>query len=259
MCLLVVVSRLIPGWPLVVAANRDERYERPSAGVASLRPRPPRTIGGRDLRAGGTWLAVNEHGVVAGLTNRPAPQGLPAGKRSRGEIPLALTEASSARTAVADFAAASPPGEFNPCWVLVGDRNALYYIDLTQPQRVEPRELGPGIHVLENKPFGEPSAKVQRVAAMLDGLGALGVDEVVERLRQVLRDHTLTLTGVEGDAEAQRLVQVSSCCVHTEDYGTRSAMLIRTPSSPAEPPQVWAADGPSCEHALNETSFAPQP
>ena len=50
----------------------------------------PRILGGRDEKAGGTWLAVNEHGVVAGLTNRPAPDGADPARRSRGEIPLAL-------------------------------------------------------------------------------------------------------------------------------------------------------------------------
>ena len=51
--------------------------------------------GGRDLMAGGTWLAVNDHGVVAGLTNKPAEEGRDPSKRSRGEIPLALTSTPS--------------------------------------------------------------------------------------------------------------------------------------------------------------------
>ena len=70
MCLLVVVSRMVPEWPLIVAANRDEQYARPADPVTVLRERP-RTLGGRDRLAGGTWLALNEHGVVAGLTNQP--------------------------------------------------------------------------------------------------------------------------------------------------------------------------------------------
>ena len=255
MCLLVVVSRVIPGWPLVVAANRDERLERPTAAVGSLRSGPPRTMGGRDLLAGGTWLAVNEHGVVAGLTNRPAPQGLPPGRRSRGEIPLALSAASSAGAAVGRFVDASQAGEFNPCWVLVGDRNALFYLDLTQDQQTDPVALGPGLHVLENKPLGDPSAKVERVAGLLDGLDNCPGDEVTARLRRVLGDHALTVAGVDGDEEAQRLAQVSACCVHTEDYGTRSAMIIRAPAATAAPPQVWAADGPSCENPLLAKSF----
>ena len=70
MCLLVVLSRVIPGAPLVVAANRDEWLDRPSLAMTSL-SEAPRIRGGRDQRAGGTWLATSESGLVAGLTNAP--------------------------------------------------------------------------------------------------------------------------------------------------------------------------------------------
>ena len=76
-----------PGFPLVVAANRDERLDRPAHSLCVLREHAPRILGGRDDLAGGTWLAVNEHGVVAGLTNRPSPGGRDPTKRSRGELP----------------------------------------------------------------------------------------------------------------------------------------------------------------------------
>ena len=121
MCLLVVVSRMVPEWPLIVAANRDEQYARPADPVTVLRERP-RTLGGRDRLAGGTWLALNEHGVVAGLTNQPM-QRSPSG-RSRGAIPLRLTECADAGHAVAAFTASAGPAEFNPCWAVAGDRAA---------------------------------------------------------------------------------------------------------------------------------------
>ena len=70
MCLLVVLSRVIPGAPLVVAANRDEWLDRPALAMTSL-SEAPRIRGGRDQRAGGTWLATSESGLVAGLTNAP--------------------------------------------------------------------------------------------------------------------------------------------------------------------------------------------
>src|SRR6202051_1248519 len=104
MCLLVVVSRLDPGAPLVVGANRDEQLVRPAVAMTVLRDAHPRIVGGRDEEAGGTWLAVNEHGVVAGLTNRPSPDGRDLSKRSRGELPIALAEHRDAASAVQDFA-----------------------------------------------------------------------------------------------------------------------------------------------------------
>ena len=87
MCLLIALSGVVPGAPLIVAANRDEFYRRPAVTMTTLRDADPRVLGGRDELAGGTWLAVNEHGVVAGLTNQPAPGGRDLTKRSRGELP----------------------------------------------------------------------------------------------------------------------------------------------------------------------------
>ena len=89
-CLLVFVWQVETSHPLVVAANRDERLDRPALPFGVLQRGHPRMLGGRDELAGGTWLAVNEHGVVAGLTNRPAPEGRDPTKRSRGGLPLVV-------------------------------------------------------------------------------------------------------------------------------------------------------------------------
>src|SRR5262245_12365665 len=66
MCLLIVQSRVHRDAPLVVAANRDELLARPAISMTVLEPG---IVGGRDLLAGGTWLALNRQGVFAGLTN----------------------------------------------------------------------------------------------------------------------------------------------------------------------------------------------
>ena len=128
MCLLIVLAQTQPGLPLVVAANRDERFDRPAVALSVLREAGPRTLGGQDLVAGGTWLAVNEAGVVAGLTNRPATKD-PA-KRSRGELPIALTEHTSAAAAVEALASDFRPADYNPAWLLVGDRETTFAVDM---------------------------------------------------------------------------------------------------------------------------------
>src|ERR687893_2597051 len=100
MCLLVFASRLGAELALAVGANRDEQLERLAVPLEVLQATGPRVLGGRDLLAGGTWLAVNELGVVAGITNRPlVEQGRDASKRSRGELPVALASHGSARAA----------------------------------------------------------------------------------------------------------------------------------------------------------------
>src|SRR3990167_4656739 len=103
MCLLIALSRCHEAAPLVVAANRDEWLARPATSCTVLQAHGPRIIGGKDELAGGTWLAVNQHGVCAGLTNRPTPNRAPS-LRSRGELPLLLTQLPSARAAVDDVA-----------------------------------------------------------------------------------------------------------------------------------------------------------
>jgi uncharacterized protein with NRDE domain len=240
----------------MVAANRDERFDRPAEALTVLRPDAPTTLGGRDLLAGGTWLAVNASGVVAALTNKPAPpEGRDLSKRSRGEIPLALTAADSAAAAVKAFESSCTPEEFNPCWVLVGDRSALYYLDISSSAEVRGVELAPGLHVLENKPLGEPSTKVDQVKKALGDVWAQTGDELLDSLRKVIADHTITQEPVDDAERSLVLSKVSACCVHGEEYGTRSSTLIRDPRSPVQAPQLWASDGPSCTHPLRPAHF----
>src|SRR3954447_10307839 len=124
MCLLIMLVQTHGDFPLVVAGNRDELLERPAVAMSVLRDAGPRVLGGRDELAGGTWLAVNDVGVVAGLTNRPATKD-PA-KRSRGELPIALASHASAAAAVDALVAELRPSDYNPAWLLVGDRDALF-------------------------------------------------------------------------------------------------------------------------------------
>ncbi len=265
MCLLVVVSRLDPDAPLVVGANRDERLDRPAVAMTVLQAHGPRIVGGRDERAGGTWLAVNEHGVVAGLTNRPSPDGPDTSKRTRGELPILLAQHAQAADAVQAFAETVRPREYNPAWLLVGDRTSLYAVDVTG-DRPHVEALDPGVHVLENNPLGSPSAKVDHVLALLGELTDLRGDALVKRVGAVLGDHTVppevTMVGAgdstgsspggsTGDGTSatnrkQRPLATYAACVHTEEYGTRSATLVRVPTDVDTPPTVQVADGHPC-------------
>src|SRR5665213_123466 len=112
MCLLVAVFQVVEDAPLIIAANRDERYDRPATPLTALSPARPRILGGRDELAGGTWLAVNEHGVVAGLTNRPSPGGRDPTKRSRGELPLIIAGQPTAEEGVAELVRRVEPDQY---------------------------------------------------------------------------------------------------------------------------------------------------
>lgn len=96
MCTVVVL--ISPG-QVLLAANRDERLDRPWDPPAAWWPDQPGVIAGRDRSAGGTWMGINRHGVVATVLNRPGTLGPANGKRSRGELPLMALEHPSAAAA----------------------------------------------------------------------------------------------------------------------------------------------------------------
>ena len=249
MCLLIALSRTIPGTPLLVAANRDELYARPAEPITVLRGDQPRILGGRDEVAGGTWLAVNSHGVLAGLTNQPSAS-RDATKRSRGELPLMFASYPDAVTAVAEVCGRLDPADYNPCWLLVGDRHTLFSIDLTGGSRPEVRELPPGNYVLENAPLRRESAKQQRVAALVNA--ALAADDgqaTAAALATVLCDHQ-PAAGPQPPLPGglPRPAEISAACVHTAQYGTRSAMIVSVPADGL--PQVQVAAGAPCRTPL---------
>ena len=233
MCLLVVASQLIPGEPLIVGANRDEVLDRPTTPITVLGEGPPRILGGRDELSGGTWLAVNERGVCAGLTNQPLGDAKDPTKRSRGELPLAAARCPTAAAGV-EALARYDPAEFNGAWLLVGDRLSLYFVDFTGTHVVV-AELGPGIHVLENRAVDDPSPKSDLVRDVV--ASPASGDQMVEAFERVLRDHRVP----EGDERPN-----AATCVHLDTFGTRSSCLVRVGSDPGARPRLWVADGPPC-------------
>src|SRR4051794_29606828 len=110
MCTVILLRRPGHAWPALIAANRDERLDRPADPPGPWWPDRPGVVGGRDRMGGGTWMAVNRAGVVATVLNRPGSLGPAPGKRSRGVLPLLALEAASA-AAAAQAIAALPAGE----------------------------------------------------------------------------------------------------------------------------------------------------
>jgi uncharacterized protein with NRDE domain len=251
MCLLIVLAGVVPSAPLVVAANRDERLDRPATAMTILQTTTPRILGGRDELAGGTWLAVNEHGVVAGLTNRPSASGRDPTRRSRGELPMALASHTDAGSA-AELAASWRPADYNAAWLMVGDRRSLYYIDLSG-EAVAIQQLSAGIHILENRALGEDSPKVDRIRLLLEGVESLDGDLLINRLGEILRDHLTP--GTPGDATPnQRPAGTEAACVHLDTYGTRSSVLVRLPAEERDSPWLAYTDGPPCTTDYAEAS-----
>ena len=102
MCTIVLLRRPGHRWPLILGANRDEMGTRPWAAPGRHWPDREEVVAGLDRLAGGSWLGINDHGVVAGVLNREGSLGPETGKRSRGELVLeALDHADAAAAAQA--------------------------------------------------------------------------------------------------------------------------------------------------------------
>ena len=136
MCTILLAWRCLADTPIILAANRDELIARASAppGVLST---SPLVMGGRDLVAGGTWLAVTATGTGCAVTNRHPATGKPQPpdptRRSRGEIPLALLTDVDARDIPARLAVLGP-GRYNPVnvvWVSA-DRALVAFDEIGQ-------------------------------------------------------------------------------------------------------------------------------
>jgi uncharacterized protein with NRDE domain len=219
MCTLAIYFRRFDGFPIVIAANRDEARDRPSAPFQQLAD-APRAWGGRDLRAGGTWLGVNEHGVVAGILNRRIERDAGRPYRSRGLLCLEALSAARAAEAAAR-AMAEEPLRYRPFTLLVADSSEAYLLHQGE-SRIEALPLEPGLHVLGNVLPPDPSAKRSRAHGLFAAAAkALEVDprsaEGEAALRAALSDHR----PADGSGDPR-----DSICVHAGDYGTVSSSLV---------------------------------
>jgi hypothetical protein len=144
MCLLALFFRAIPDAPIVAAANREEFYARGGEPPRIL-DGSCRAVAGLDPVAGGTWFGVNEHGVLAAVTNRPRSQA-PAQPRSRGLLTRDLLGCPNAGVALELACRELGHDRYAGCNVLCADTDGAYVIHAGDWLRVRP--LPPGLHVL---------------------------------------------------------------------------------------------------------------
>jgi uncharacterized protein with NRDE domain len=159
-----------------------------------------------------------------------------------------LAAHESAKAAVDDFVLRFHPGDFNLAWLLVGDRHSLYYMGMGEDEKVEVEALEPGVHVLANGPLNEPSPKTDLVRQRLARAERNETPGSFLWLRSVLADHSIP-PAISADPPPERAQELSAACVHTEGYGTRSAVLVTVPTDPGLP-RVRVADGPPCRTPL---------
>ncbi|MGF1593956.1 MAG: NRDE family protein [Kiloniellaceae bacterium] len=127
MCTLVILRRPDHDWPVILAANRDEMVDRPWAPPGRHWPDRPEAIAGLDRTAGGSWLGMNDDGVVAAILNRRGSLGPAPGKRSRGELVLEALDHADALTA-AEALAELDPGAYRSFNMVVADNRDAYWL-----------------------------------------------------------------------------------------------------------------------------------
>ena len=209
MCLIVIALGVAPRYPLIVAANRDERHARPTAPAAWW-PESPSLLGGRDLEARGSWLAVNRNGRFAAVTNiRESPR--PAGLRSRGSL---VADFVAGRTAAADHAARAvrDGDEFGPFNLFVYDGVELWFAS----NRAAASRLGAGVHSFSNAPAGVDWPKTASARAGIERL--LSSPSPIEPLFDLLAERDESGTPLERYQRAHFVVGPV--------YGTRCSTVM---------------------------------
>ncbi len=221
MCLITFAHRWHRDYPLLVAANRDEYYARPAAGI-HFWEEAPQLAAGRDLQAGGTWMGLTRGGRFAAITNHRNPPSTPDSPRSRGMLTLDfLAGSSSPGDYLGELAARA--GEYAGFNLVIGDREQLWYFSNIENRA---RALAPGIYSLSNGLLDSGWPKQRRAEARLAQLQDAAVDhrqlEHTVSDRELAPDEQLPDTGVGLDLERA----LSSQFIVMPEYGTRATTTL---------------------------------
>ena len=230
MCLIIIAYQADPRYPLIVAANRDEFFTRPSmqADFWDDENSTQQVLAGRDLIAGGTWLGINRSGRFAAVTNIRDPSQTEPRPRSRGELTRDFLIGEQTAQQYCD-SLRSEFEKFAGYNLLVGDRHSLIYVN---NQQEEISKIEPGIHGLSNGLLNSSWPKISRgkqcLEDLLDNEQELRTDELITMMRDRTQasDADLPNTGIPLELERK----LSSAFIQNTErsYGTlcSSAVII---------------------------------
>lgn len=222
MCLILFGYNISEKYPLVIAANRDEFYQRPTKPM-HVWPDNPAVIAGKDLEQGGTWFGINRYtGRFAALTNYRDPAAMKPDAPSRGEIIVDYLKADTDTPSYLEKLRGTA-GEYNGFNLLLGSGNSLYwYCNVND----EIKKITPGIHGLSNHFLDTPWPKIVSGKKQLERIvqSDVSVDKLFSMLldRQLPDDGDLPDTGV--GIEWERVL--SPLFIQSPGYGTRSSTVM---------------------------------
>ncbi len=248
MCTVVFLRRPGDDWPLLLAANRDEMDNRPWKAPARHWPTRPEVVAGLDELAGGSWLGLNDFGVVAGILNRRGTLGPAPGARSRGELVLEALDHADAVAAAAMLAYLDPRAwrAFN---LFVADNRDAFWIKSLGPEgpvRVEVTPIPDGLSMLTA--FDLDDATDPRMRRYLPLFRKAPVPDPEAGDWQGWE----TLLRGRESAEAS-LPQGAMCFALANGFGTRSSSLLALPAPGGGPSSrpIWRfAAGPPDQAAF---------
>lgn len=223
MCLIGIAYQVHPQYPIIIAANRDEFYQRQTAR-ASWWQDQPQILGGRDLEANGTWMALHQDGRFGCVTNyRDLRKPLKEGAPSRGElVPNFLLGEVDAPTYLSELDQRA--SQYNGFNLLLWDKKGLFHY--SNEEKVV-HALSPGVHGLSNHLLDTPWPKVEKLKSGLE-------DQIYkpqfhpEKAFQLLGDRSIAPDALLPDTgiglEWERML--SALFIEGDRYGTRVSSLL---------------------------------
>jgi len=242
MCTLIVLDEVVPGYPLIVAANRDELYGRRSLAPQLL------TIPGRNYIApidevrGGTWIGVGDGGWFVGITNQDDGHH-DDNKLSRGQVVRQLLECGN-HTAAARILSELNPKWFNPFNLVFGRPGAMFLTRVLEGQSVEMQPMPTGFNVISNDCWGDRYAEKTEWTKRM--AWSLTMDPYVGDIQTVCTRLCITLASHFSHRQAKD-DPFQAICVHADEhsFGTVSSSLITVSNQGVA--EYWYKEGPACQ------------
>ena len=223
MCLILISYNMHPEYRLILAANRDEFYNRPTRQLGFWNNTPD-ILAGKDLRGGGTWLGVTKSGRLSAITNYRDPATLKDDASSRGEL---VTDFLKGKTAPKSYMEhiKRAVNRYNGFNLFAADISDFYYYS-NMEQIV--KKIKPGVYCISNHLLDTPWPKVEKAKGLFKSIVTVNSKIDPEQLFIVLEDKIrpsedqLPDTGVGIEWERR----LSSIFIRSKLYGTRSSSII---------------------------------
>src|SRR5690242_693973 len=235
MCSVVIDYRPDADWPVILAANRDEMLDRPWDPPGRHWPDRPNVVAGRDHLAGGSWLGLNDEGVVAAILNRVDSLGPKPGFRSRGELVLEALDHADAAAAAGALGGLEPRAYRSFNLVIADNRDAFWLRHRGiehGADRIEAIRLPPGLSMLTAHDLNDPASG--RIRGYLPRFRATPRPDVAAPRDSGWSAWEALLAGREGEGPYDAMAVVTG-----SGFGTVCSALIALPATGSGEKPVW--------------------